>query len=139
MTKPLTDAELLQKAKQYLTNLGLWARGLRWCFTRRYYTDERPDVPVYVFPEEDCPPGVDPEVWGIRYKPGWGPWRFLPIYLTTYLAGTLCGFGVVSISRTFSDRKVGRLIDWVFWKLFRQKDHCANAGPWLWGSRSAWE
>lgn len=40
----------------------------------------------------------------ITYKPGWGPWKFLPIYLTTYLAGTLAGYGVVSLSRAWYDR-----------------------------------
>lgn len=95
---------------------------------------------MYVFPEEDCPPGVDPEVWGIRYKDGWGPWRFLPIYLSTYLIGTLAGFGVVSISKVADGTRIGRLIDWFFEKVLRQgPGHCQGAGPRLWGSRSIWE
>lgn len=40
----------------------------------------------------------------VRYKPGWGPWKFLPVYLTTYLAGTIAGYGVVSLSRAWYER-----------------------------------
>lgn len=89
----------------------------------------------------------------VRYKPGWGPWKFLPVYLTTYLAGTIAGYGVVSLSRAWYDRSelymdavVGvrgsgkvythpfarfmtRLLDWAF----PGSAHGRHTGPRLWG------
>jgi hypothetical protein len=73
--------------KQYFKNLWLWSH-VWWLWTRRLHATIG---------------GVEMEQ-GIVYKPGWGPWKFLPIYLTTYLAGCLCGYGVVSLSRAWYDR-----------------------------------
>lgn len=61
-----------------IPTIWLWLRGIRWLWTR----------------QGD----------GITYKPGWGPWKFLPVYLTTYLAGTIAGYGVVSLSRAWYER-----------------------------------
>jgi hypothetical protein len=74
----------------------------------------------------------------ITYKPGWGPWKFLPVYLTTYLAGTLAGYGVVSLSRAWADRRdahafarlMTRLLNWIF----PGAKHGILAGPRLFGS-----
>lgn len=78
--------------KQYLHNLWLWAH-VWWLWTRRSpYPDENKD-----------------HTWQagmVYYKPGWSPLKFLPIYMTSYLAGTLCGYGVVSLSRAWYDRSV---------------------------------
>lgn len=101
----------------YLRNLTLWARGIRWLWSRECRT-----------------------VGGIKYKPGWGPWRFLPVYCTTYLLGTLCGYGVVSLSRVWYDRRersafarfMTRLLDWAF----PGSAHGRHTGPRLWGSVS---
>ena len=73
----------------------------------------------------------------LDYKPGWGPWTFLLPYLTTYLAGTLLGYGVVSLSRVWycqqdvsrSARFMTRLLDRLF-----PGEHGVNTGFWLWGS-----
>lgn len=104
---------------QYLHNLALWAKGIRWLWTKRVYTVEVA------------------ERGSILYKPGWGPWSFLPVYLTTYLAGTLAGYGVVSLSRAWYDRRdrsrfarfMTRLLDWIF-----PGRHGMLTGPRLWGS-----
>ncbi len=112
--------------REHLRSIGLYIRGFRWLWTRR----------------EDGPLRCTrPLENGIRYKPGgWGPWKFLPVYLTTYLLGVVAGFGVVSISRAATDKPIGRVIDWFFERVLRQgPNHCANTGPALWGSRSAWE
>ncbi len=116
--------------RQYLTNWSLYVRGFRYLWTRRY------ESPV--------------QVTGIYYKPGWGPWRFLPVYLTTYLLGTLAGFGVQSLSGAWGERasrvtvhewhyftdgskassdwdftyphsrRLARAVDWFFEKVLRQ-------------------
>lgn len=75
----------------------------------------------------------------LDYKPGWGPWKFLIPYSTTYLAGTLAGYGVASLSwswyeRSMSDkypfaRFMTRLLDWLV-----PGKHGINAGPRLWDS-----
>lgn len=122
--------------KQYLRNLSLWLRGIRWLWTRL----DKPD--------------------GYTLKPGWTPLKFLPVYLTTYLAGTLLGYGVVSLSRAWYDRSqwrckvcgqvegswhdghkvvwtrsefarfMTRLLDWAF----PGSAHGRHTGPRLWGS-----
>lgn len=87
----------------------------------------------------------------LLYKSGWGPWSFAPLYATTYLAGTLAGYGVVSLSRAWADRSrfivvagwgdplqykhpfarfMTRLLNWIF----PGSQHGILAGPRLWGS-----
>ena len=93
----------------------------------------------------------------LRYKPGWGPWAFLLPYCTTYLLGTLAGYGVVSLSRAWFDRStirrndyeseddgagdrwrypfarwVTRLLNWAF----PGSRHGRETGPRLWGSEN---
>lgn len=81
-----------------LPALWTWAKGIRWLWTRELtrFSDGvlrfKRDVGVPV--EQNC----------IVYKPGWGPWKFLPVYLTTYLAGVLAGYGCISLSRAWYER-----------------------------------
>ena len=75
----------------------------------------------------------------IYYKAGWNPYRFALMYATTYLAGTLLGYGVVSLSRVWYYRQqispfakfMTRLLDWLV-----PGKHGALTGPWLWGTAS---
>jgi hypothetical protein len=60
---------------------------------------------------------------GITYKPGFGPWSFLPIYLFDYGLAVLLGRGVQSLSRAF--HLLGR-------------HHWPGTGPLLFGSRDLW-
>lgn len=89
------------------------------------------------------PHGRGPEKHSIRYKPGWGPWSFSLLYATTYLAGTLAGYGVVSLSRAWYERSqapfssypfarfMTRLLDWLV-----PGKHGAHTGGWLWATAS---
>jgi hypothetical protein len=106
--------------KTYLRNWSLYLRGFRWCWTLQ---------------------GV-----GITYKPGWGPWRFLIPYCTTYFLGTLCGCGVQSLSRWWYGRSrilwperpvsrfMTRLLDWAF----PGSAHGRHTGKILWNSEDLW-
>jgi hypothetical protein len=83
----------------------------------------------------------------ITYKPGWGPWKFALMYATTYLAGTLAGYGVVSLSRAWYERShphgyhggpkypfarfMTRLLNWLV-----PGKHGVHTGPWLWNTAS---
>jgi hypothetical protein len=107
-----------------LSDLGLWARGLPALFTGRSLGRSK---------------GLQDH---IRYRAGWGPWSFLPLYCTTYLAATLCGYGVVSLSRAWWERShvpgrypfahfMTRLLDRLV-----PGEHGAHTGPWLWGTAS---
>jgi hypothetical protein len=121
--------------RAYLRNLSLWARGIRWLWSRRWiaYLPVRGGVDLFADGNTSAP-----DTYGIKYKPGWGPWRFLPVYLTTYLAGTLAGYGVVSLSRAWYDRRekarfaatMTLLLDWAF----PGSAHGRHTGPRLWGS-----
>ena len=77
--------------RRYLRYIGpallTWAKGIRWLWSRNFQSAHDAQM-------------LD----GIYYKPGWGPWKFLPVYLTTYLAGTIAGYGVVSLSRAWYER-----------------------------------
>lgn len=98
----------------------------------------------------------------IQYKQGWSACGWKPfwfVYGTTYLAGTLAGYGVVSLSRAWYDRSLigggveswvdehnryrmrgiprhpfagfmTRLLDWAF----PGSAHGRHTGPRLWGS-----
>jgi len=93
----------------------------------------------------------------VSYKPGWGPWSFLPLYCTTYLAGTVLGYGVVSLSRAWYQRSLvtrdlrygplyayidGRHVYPFAWFMTRLLNwlvpgkHGVHTGPWLWGTAS---
>lgn len=97
--------------KAYLRNLGLWLTG-----------------------------------WGklgtLAYQPGWTAWGWKPfwvLYATTYLGGVLLGFGVVSLSRAWYERReisrfahlMTRLLNWLV-----PGKHGMHTGGWLWGSKS---
>jgi hypothetical protein len=108
-----------------LSDLALWARGLPCLFSGRSLGRSE---------------GL---AMAVQYKPGWGPWSFLPLYCTTYLAGTLLGYGVVSLSRAWWERSQEPTGKYVFARLMTRLldrlvpgDHGAHTGPWLWGSAS---
>ena len=134
---------------QYRTNVWLWAHW-RWLWTRRARE-----------PSEQWSTDANRARY-ILYKPGWGPWKFLPIYATTYLLGTLWGvYGVSSLSRCWYERSQlhDKTIDestglfsgqhWYPWSRFLTRalnwllpgtKHGALSGPGnLWGSKSAWK
>lgn len=86
----------------YFRNLWAWLRGIRWLWSHNTEGLVRVGdvwVATIISHRQNVPASL-----AITYKPGYGPWRFLPIYLTTYLAGTLAGYGVVSLSRAWFDR-----------------------------------
>lgn len=106
------------------------------------------------------PHGKGPNKEAITYKRGYGPWRFAPIYATTYLFATLAGYGVVSLSRAWYERSFvmvkGKTVsggDWSATELRHRypfaafmtrflnwllpgDDHGAHTGDWLWGTAS---
>jgi hypothetical protein len=125
--------------KQYFRNLWLWARGIRWLWTRdasRYalMPDSQGRRVIYVglggktFDYDDL----------ITYKPGWGPWKFMPVYLTTYALANVLGYGIVSYSRVLYERReqsryahvATRLLNWIF----PGDKHGIFTGPRLFGS-----
>ncbi len=111
--------------KLILSDLRLWATGWPCLWSRK-------------------PHGAGPHKVSIHYKAGWGPWSFALLYATTYLAGTLAGFGVVSLSRAWYYRSgalprgryrfacfMTRLLDWLV-----PGKHGAHTGGWLWNTAS---
>jgi len=113
--------------RDYFWNLWLWARGIRWLWSKR----------VDFRYEDGTPPFSSRYGYTIAYQDGWGPVSFLLPYLTTYLWGTIAGYGVVSLSRAWHDRQsispfakfMTRALDWIF-----PGKHGVNTGPRLWGS-----
>ena len=108
--------------RQILKDLRVWAGGWRHL--------------------DGSPYQVGPRTWTIDYKPGWGPVNFGLMYATTYLAGTLVGYGVVSLSRAWYERsKAGdrypfakfmtRFLNWLL-----PGKHGIKTGGWLWGTAS---
>ena len=94
---------------QYLRNLTLWVRGFGWL-----WDDSR-----------------------IRYKPGWGPWKFLLLYLLDHgIACVVLGLGVQPVSRWAGDR-----YDHQPWRVLARvlnaidEGHTSAAGGLLWGTR----
>lgn len=139
----------------YLHNLWLWLRGVRWLWTRQGIYGSS------LTPTADIAQRQWPRL--IFYKPGYGPWRFLAVYLTTYLAGTLAGYGVVSLSRAWYERSIicalcgnefghhGYTVRMHKWKpahpfarfmtrlldwIFAGSAHGRHTGPRLWGSEN---
>lgn len=129
---------------RYWRNWRLYLCGFRWIFTRNLNTYTGDAVP-------------NESVW-IRYKPHWGPWRFLLPYCTTYLLGVLFGCGVVSLSRWWWERSIAeeqfdvlrkgfyrtrypfsrfmtRALNWAF----PGSRHGRETGPRLWRSKDLWE
>ena len=143
--------------RQYMTNQGLYWRGIRWLWTREYYeldTDRLPRLSRLRGKYQAA--STERPHLGIHYRKGWGPWRFLPVYLTSYLLSTLLGHPIRPFSgilweratvdhpdydgevllRKYSNHiSVGfvRFLDWIT----RDPEHCAKAAkaPTLWGSR----
>ena len=117
--------------QQYGKNWNLYLRGFRWLWTHEVVEGSNGKV----YPVRSTRDFQSTEY--ILYKPGWTPWKFLPLYLTTYLAGTLLGYGVVSLSRAWYERRntskfakfMTRLLDWAF-----PGKHGVDTGGWLWGS-----
>ena len=104
-----------------LADLWLWARGWPHLWNGK-------------------PHGRTPELaTAISYKPHWGPFTFALMYGTTYLGGTLAGYGVVSLSRAWHERRgispfaafMTRFLDWLV-----PGKHGALTGGWLWGTAS---
>ena len=94
---------------QYLRNVTLWLRGFSWL-----WDDSR-----------------------IRYKPGWGPWKFLPVYLLAHgIACVVLGIGVQPVSRWAGQRVKHAPWGWLAWLLDRlDRGHTANAGGLLWSTQ----
>jgi hypothetical protein len=72
----------------------------------------------------------------ISYKPGWGPWKFFPLYVVDYGTHVLTGAAVVSWSRWFHDNRDKSRIAKFFDRFLNyvEEDHGAKAGPALWGT-----
>lgn len=47
----------------------------------------------------------------LKYKAGWGPWKFLPLYAIDYFANVLTGGAVESISRRAQRHRDGTVWD----------------------------
>jgi hypothetical protein len=105
----------------YLRNLARFFAGFVWIFTRA--------VP----PEKYDQPNVQ-----IMYREGWGPWRFLPLYLIDYGTKVLLGGACVSWSRWFFDNQYKwKIAGWINKALDRvDRGHGMRAGPTLWGTQS---
>lgn len=94
---------------QYLRNVTLWLRGFSWL-----WDDSR-----------------------IRYKSGWGPWKFLPLYLIDHgFACLVLGLGVQPVSRWAGDRYDHQPWRWIARALNAlDEGHTSEAGGLLWGSQ----
>jgi hypothetical protein len=73
----------------------------------------------------------------LPYKPGWGPWKFLPVYVLNYGTNVLLLAGQVEpISRHAQDHRSGwvwdKLLDILDW---RDPGHGQKAGTALFGSQ----
>lgn len=119
--------------KTYLHNIWLWLRGFRWLWTREVvWRDGRW---VYARDERLKWTAGGPHI--IAYKPGWNPWKFLPLYLIDHGAAViLLGIGVQPISRWAGERIDHRPWRWLA-RLLNRLDtgHTAEAGGLLWGSQ----
>lgn len=73
----------------------------------------------------------------LQYKNGWGPWKFLPIFIFDYGSHVLTGGAVVSWSRWFYDNRERYRIANFFDRLLNhfEEGHGRSAGPALWGTR----
>ena len=73
----------------------------------------------------------------IAYKPGWGPWRFLPWYLLDVgLAVLVLAWPVTTISWGLGHYSGGTVWRWLAKVLDRlDHGHVAKAGGPLWGSK----
>jgi hypothetical protein len=73
----------------------------------------------------------------IPYKPGWGPGKFLPLYLLDYGINVVLMAGQVeSISRHAQDHRSGKV--WAVILRFLERfdpGHGPASGPALWGSQ----
>ena len=121
--------------KNYWRNIWLWVRGFRWLWTReaRQCHFDGMDVLIWSIPEHIEWPHSGSS---IAYKPGWGPWKFLPVYLFDVGVTVLIAAGAVEPLSTFMQRhRAGWLNDAVLDAIERfDADHGANSGKALWGS-----
>ena len=144
--------------RQY--RLSLW-RG--WLWKREAWSDERRDVPVMRWkrdtdqwdagdqiPPYESVPYIEYKVSKIgKWRFQWGPWSFLPVYLTTYLLSTLLGHPIRPFSGVLYARvRVlggGLKHPWslrlllLINRIMRDETHCelAARAPVLWRSASA--
>lgn len=119
--------------KAYLRNISLWLRGFAWLWTREIVWRDS----GWVYARGDrlkwtvgCPPVI-------VYKPGWSPWKFLPVYLLDHGAACiLFGIGVQPISRWAGAH--ARSEPWktlTRWLNRLDEGHTDEAGSLLWGSQ----
>jgi len=112
--------------KNYGRNIWLWLRGFPRLWTR--WNDYRYRRGRPAFSTRFGHP--------IQYQPGWGPWKFLPVYLFDVGFTVLIAAGAVEPLSTFMQRhRAGWLIDAALDAIERfDADHGANSGKALWGS-----
>lgn len=125
--------------QQWRTNQSLYWRGIRWLWTREYRELDTDRLPrLYRLRGKYKAASTERPHLGIEYRKGWGPWRFLPVYLTSYLVSTLLGHPIRPFSAVMHERgsRVCRVINWIT----RDPDHCDRAAraDTLWGSRGCW-
>lgn len=116
--------------KAYLRNISLWLRGFAWLWTREIVWRDS----GWVYARGDrlkwtvgCPPVI-------VYKPGWSPWKFLPVYLLDHgIACVFLGLGVQPISRWAGQRVKHAPWRWLAWALNKlDAGHTDAAGGLLW-------
>jgi hypothetical protein len=138
---------------QYRKNVAAWAAGIVWLWTR-----EAVEVPGVVNRVDGRAeplrrwvrdasrwdrrrPPMPTQANSIDYKDGYGPLRFLPLYVLNYGTRTLAGGQVVSWSKWFyltrGQYRASKLITRVL--NFFDRRHGYEAGPTLWGTvATAW-
>ena len=106
--------------KNYGRNIWLWLRGFPRLWTRR--NDYRSPMGRPAFSTRIGQT--------IQYQPGWGPWKFLPVYLFDVGFTVLIAAGAVEPLSTFMNRhRAGWLNDAVLDAIERfDADHGANSG-----------
>jgi len=122
--------------KNYGRNIWLWLRGFRWLWSREadlYHTREGGRFGWVAGNPWTNQPRTDNS---IVYQPGWGPWKFLPVYLFDVGVTVMIAAGAVEPLSTFMQRhRAGWLNDAVLDAIERfDADHGANSGKALWGS-----
>jgi hypothetical protein len=145
---------------QYLKNWYLFLRGFAWLWDANLTGLADPEIGC-VLVDNKLHAGLlnGREDISIKYKPGWSPLKFcLLVYWWDYGLGTLCGYGVVSLSRAWWERsqvravtavpvRAGRILigpyRYPFARLMTRllnrvlnPEHSALTGPRLWSSKS---
>lgn len=104
----------------YIVNLGRFVGGLLWIFTRA--------VPVEQYNAPDRQ---------ITYKEGWGPWKFLLLYIFDYGTKVLTGGACITWSRWFYEKRTTNRLARFMDDLLDRVDpkHGYRSGPALWGTQ----